>query len=242
MAARTVLDTLDLAALTRLGAAIRRDASGAPSTEAAGRATVRILHDELVDRYGEPAIVLARTYVTAARRELPADVDGWLSKGHGQVAPGTTCFTLLATIGQQPEWCDRRNSMDHRAIPLPSPEAVSRLPMVARLFAELGLPARHVTAGGTGPVSSNRSLDVFHVREAAGSTHIPDQHRFVEPHGVRSVIGYGGTLPGQRLFCVILFTRVPIPRQRAELFRYLSESTGDVLGRSAELPLFDPET
>jgi len=44
------------------------------------------------------------------------------------------------------------------------------------------------------------------------------------PFGIRSVIGFGGMLPSGNLFAVILFTKVPIPRETADLFRPLALS------------------
>ncbi|MGE5296319.1 MAG: hypothetical protein ACM3VT_15965, partial [Solirubrobacterales bacterium] len=67
-----------------------------------------------------------------------------------------------------------------------------------------------------------RTFNVFHVPEAVGSPDIPEQAEFVIPHGVRSVLGFGGMLPGRDLFAVILFSQVPIPRSTAELFRPLA--------------------
>ncbi len=40
--------------------------------------------------------------------------------------------------------------------------------------------------------------------------------------GVRSVLGFGGMLPLGDIFCVILFSKVAIPRETAELFRTLA--------------------
>lgn len=53
---------------------------------------------------------------------------------------------------------------------------------------------------------------------------MPAQEGFVLPYGVRSVLGFGGLLPGGDLFVVILFSRVPISREVADLFRPLALS------------------
>jgi hypothetical protein len=63
---------------------------------------------------------------------------------------------------------------------------------------------------------------VFYVSEATGSPYIPAQKEFVEPYGVRSVVGFGGLLPEGDLFAVILFARVLIPRDTAEMFKPLA--------------------
>jgi hypothetical protein len=58
-----------------------------------------------------------------------------------------------------------------------------------------------------------------------GSPYVPAQREFVIPYGVKSVVGFGGLLPTGDLFAVILFTRVDVPRESAELFKTLALST-----------------
>jgi hypothetical protein len=66
------------------------------------------------------------------------------------------------------------------------------------------------------------SFNVFYVPEARESPYIPDQEAFVRPVGVRSVLGFGGMLPRGDMFVVILFSKVAIPRETAEMFRTLA--------------------
>jgi hypothetical protein len=70
--------------------------------------------------------------------------------------------------------------------------------------------------------SAQHTFNVFHVADAAGSPHIPAQQEFVIPHGVRSVLGFGGLLPPGELFATILFTKARVPREVAERFRTLA--------------------
>ena len=53
-----------------------------------------------------------------------------------------------------------------------------------------------------------------------GSPYIPAQD-FVVAHGVKSAFGFGGLLPGGDLDIVVLFSKVPITRATAELFKTL---------------------
>jgi hypothetical protein len=39
---------------------------------------------------------------------------------------------------------------------------------------------------------------------------------------VKSVLGFGGLLPNGELFAAVLFCRVPVPRNVADLFRTLA--------------------
>ncbi len=68
------------------------------------------------------------------------------------------------------------------------------------------------------------TFNVFYVPQALGSPHIPAQHDFVVPYGVESVLGFGGMLPTGDLFAVVLFSRVPVPADTAELFASLALS------------------
>jgi hypothetical protein len=71
---------------------------------------------------------------------------------------------------------------------------------------------------------ASERFNVFHIEEAEGSPYIPAQDEFVKRYGVRSVVGVGGLLPDGELFAVILFSRVVVSRELAEMFRVLAES------------------
>jgi hypothetical protein len=191
--------------------------------DAAGR-VVRFLYDRLVSAE-ERACVLVRAYVTAPvglldenLRDFAVDV-----AGH-PLAPEVKALTLLATAGERPEWNSRHSSRGHRAIPLPEPEAVERAPMVAQLVRQLGLDVQLLLEPDPLVIMDlqQRTFNVFYVPEAVGSPYIPAQEDFVHPYGVRSVLGFGAVLPDGELFTVILFARVPIPRETAERFRPLA--------------------
>jgi hypothetical protein len=69
---------------------------------------------------------------------------------------------------------------------------------------------------------ANRSFNVFHVPEALGSPYVPAQRDFVERHGIRSVLGFGGMLPTGDIFAIILFSKVFIADATRELFKSLA--------------------
>ena len=62
----------------------------------------------------------------------------------------------------------------------------------------------------------------FHVADARGSQFVPAQSSFVVPFGVRSVLGFGGVIPGGSFFVVLMFSRAPISAEVAELFRTIA--------------------
>jgi hypothetical protein len=95
--------------------------------------------------------------------------------------------------------------------------------MVAALVAQLGIDVAGLVKPSPGLLmdSSEHRYNVFHVEVAAGSPFIPAQD-FVEQHGVRSVLGFGGLLPDGDLFAAILFSRCTIGRETAEAWKPLT--------------------
>jgi len=220
------LSRLTLSDMTRLGAELRRLEGQADSMEAVAHAIGHRLYEEFTDGATRgPSCALVRTFVTLPYEALSADQQhaaaGLLP---AEPTPGLKCLTLLATTGIEPAWNDRRKSTGHQAIPLPSERGVARLPMIAQLIRQLGLDIATVLAPSPDLVVdlTQHTFNVFHVPEAVGSPHIPAQEAFVKPYGIRSVVGFGGVLPPGELFATILFSRVPISRDAADLFKTLA--------------------
>ena len=96
--------------------------------------------------------------------------------------------------------------------------------MIARLIEQLGIPLGAVVQPAPELIVdlAQNSWNVFHVEQAEGSPYIPAQEEFVARYGIRSVIGFGGILPSGALFAVIIFTRVPVPSETAQLFKTLA--------------------
>ncbi len=66
--------------------------------------------------------------------------------------------------------------------------------------------------------------NVFYVPQAVGSPLVPHQDDFVIPCSIQSVLGFGGLLPSGNLFAIVLFSKVPLPRETANLFKTLALS------------------
>ena len=235
------------AELRQCDAALRDALGGERSMESAARTLCRSLYEELAGPAGERAGVLVRCYKTPPYGALPADLQRFAKRAFGAVAitppdPAMPCLTLLATVGDEPAWNDRRASRGHQAIPLPSPHVVERAPMIAQLVRELGFDLAHVAGPlGRGDAEpADRRYGVFHVEEAAGSPYIPAQAAFVDRHGVRSVLGFGGALGAGELFAAILFARVPVPVDTADRFRTLASEIGGLLA-AREARVFDDD-
>lgn len=213
------LNSLSLADMTRVSADLRA-ITGDSVNEVAGRA-VRYLHEVLEGRSAATrACALVRIYKTVRYGNLSPDLQTVASAIlGGPPSDDVRCFTLLATAGDEPAWNDIASSEGHRTIPLLSVDAVAQIPMLAALIQQLGFELSSVVEGTSLVMDeAERTYSVFHVADALGSEYIPAQRDFVVPYGIRSVVGFGGILPDKELFAAILFSKVPIARNVAELF------------------------
>lgn len=229
------LPRLTLSEMIECGATLRRLGRDAPSMEAASTEIVQWLYRNLHDGEGRPACPLVRLYKTHELGGLPEDLKAFVRDTAGEeLPPSTRCLTLLATAGDEVAWNDRSSSRGHRAIPLRSAEAIRQLPMILQLVRQLGFEESQVVAPDERLMLEATGTDfkVFYVPEALNSPHIPAQSEFVEPYGIRSVLGFGGLLPPAELYSLILFSREPIEKQTVELFKPLSLNV-----RMALLPL-----
>ncbi len=212
------LDAFSLNDMIRCGQDVR-SITDCESMEAVSQRLTQYLYGALVDADGRAACALVRCFKTSPSRHLPADL---LDTTAPDVSPAqnTPYLVLLGTSGDCDEWCDRRRSVGHRAIPLRSVEAVQRAPMIAQLIQQMGVEVSEVLSPSATFLlqSEGRAFNVFHVPAALGSRYVPGQ-AFVQQYGIASVLGFGGLLPTGDLFALILFSRVPITRSVAELFR-----------------------
>jgi hypothetical protein len=221
------LANFTLREMTELGVVLRRLGDRAHSMEEVANRVVHTLYECLVDPdTGERSCALVRFFKTHAYAELDdtlRDFARGMLRGR-MAAPGMKCLTLLATAGDRTEWNSRQVSVAHRAIPLASEEIVSKAPMISSLLRQLGVELGVLLNPTPGLLveSEPASFNVFYVPDARGSPYIPAQEDFVRPIGVESVLGFGGMLPMGDIFVVIIFSRVRIPRETAELFRTLA--------------------
>lgn len=216
-----------------LGVDLQGLVRAARGVDAAAASIVQYLYRNLATAHkGERACALVRFYTTTRFDGLDPQQAEFAREALGaSPEPTMKCLTLVASAGDDPAWNDPALSLGHRAIPLPSQASVERLPMVAQLFRELGLDVGAFLSRDPRlmvDIATN-SYNVFYVEEAAGSPHVPAQENFVEPYGIRSVVGFGGVLPTDELYSVIMFTRVHVPRQNAAMFRVVALSVKEAL-------------
>jgi serine phosphatase RsbU (regulator of sigma subunit) len=210
------------------------------SMEEAAGALVRFLRDAFRDPESDrPELVLARCFLTVPMEALPEDLRELARTGPSSRPPSDTrCLTLLGTDGDLAQWCDTRQSVSHRVLPLVSKEAVAAAPMVADLVEQLGLGVERLldVAQLEAAEMAEESLDVFFVPEASGSARVPAQD-FVGEHVVRSVLGFGGVLPGGDVFVVVLFSRTPVDADVAGMFRTVAMAAKLALLPAVNAPL-----
>ena len=118
----------------------------------------------------------------------------------------------LFTTRQLPE--DQRRLVLEAAAGV-EPDDVAAAPIVSALVAELGVPTE----------APATRFGVVHVPVAEGSARVPDQE-FVAAYGIASVVAFGGVLPDGDVYCVVMFSRAPIPAEAAEQFRSVAVSVG----------------
>lgn len=237
------LQSFTVGDMLRCGLAIRRVTKEATSMEDAATAIVGHLYEECADaRSGESTCALVRFYKTHPYGELDPGLQEFARKQLGREprSPAMKCLTLLASMGDRPEWRSRHRSKAHKAIPLASEQMVEQAPMIAQLIKQLGLDVRQVISADPElvPDAKGKTYNVFYVDEALGSPHIPAQDEFVSAYGVRSVIGFGGLLRSGDLFAVIMFTRVSVPPESADRFKSVALDVKSVMFRFQQAEVF----
>lgn len=138
------------------------------------------------------------------------------------ISPGTRCLMLLATMGDDPHWNVRQESRQHQVIPFIDQDFVQDNPMIARMIQQFGLPMGAVlNPEGVGKMAQGM-FNVFHMPTVLKSPYVPAQQEFVEKYRLKSVVGFGGMLPSNEWFAVILFSKVFVDKEIAHRFRLMS--------------------
>ena len=218
------IETFDVEDVRECGDVIRKLGDGVETMEAAAQRVVAYLYDELRDETGARACPLVRLYKTHPFGRLPSDLQAFAT-GVAREAPppDVRCLTLLGTAGDVPAWNDRHQSTGHQAIPLPSEQVVEQLPMILQLITQLGLDVTTVVRPDPGDVRelAQKTYEVFHVPDAMSSPYVPAKD-FVEAHAIASALGFGGMLYTGDFYAVVMFARVPISADAAQMLKILA--------------------
>ncbi|MEO8337013.1 MAG: hypothetical protein ABI664_18660 [bacterium] len=125
---------------------------------------------------------------------------------------------------------------------MPDRAALDRMSMMRELFRQFDVTpdGSSVNALSVEPGAA-RSFDVFHIEDARGNPHIPEQEAFVRPYGIRSVVGFGGPLRRGDLYAVLLFTKVRVERETAKQLRRLALDVTTRLFQFGDDAVFDSQ-
>ncbi|MGB7567686.1 MAG: hypothetical protein WBM07_07495, partial [Chitinivibrionales bacterium] len=163
---------------TKCTSTIRKIGINCQSMEEVSARIVAFFYNTFIDeKSAEKDFSLVRIFKTHVFGKL----DAKLRKFASDCFPGeslnatTKCLTLLATIGDDENWRDRRNSSGHKAIPLSSEDVVNKLPMIRNLIKQLGLDVKTVISPDPVIIRdlAEKTYNVFLVSHAPGSPYIP---------------------------------------------------------------------
>jgi hypothetical protein len=210
-----------------VGRELRALGQNATSMEEVARRVVNLFYDRFrVHETNQTYCTMVRCFKTHRFDLMPPDLQrlAEMKLDGAPISHELRCLTLLASRGDLPDWNDRHKSTAHQAIPLPTPDIVEQTPMIARLIRQLGMSVAQIVQPEHDLLVDleQQSFNVFHVEDAVGSKYVPAQSTFVKPYGVKSALGFGGMLPSGELFSIVMFSKVRITRETAQLFRTLA--------------------
>ncbi|MCA9925686.1 MAG: hypothetical protein KC421_25115, partial [Anaerolineales bacterium] len=219
------LTAFSLKDMTACGAALRQMGDGAASMEEAAQKMVRYLYDHLVDAERERAAALVRFFITKPYDELNDELQQHVKMLLGKPPhdPALKCQTLLATIGDNPEWHSRHNSRYYKVHPL-SKEIVDANPMFAQVSEIFGIVLEQAVQRDPDLVLNlaHEAYNILHVVDARDNQYVPDQADFVIPYGIKSVLVMFSLLPSGNIFTVVIFAKVAVSRELIDYFRPLT--------------------
>lgn len=215
--------------MTECSMALRKFGVSTNSMEETAGKVVHHLYNSFIDpETGKNAMALVRLFKSHNYHDLNQDLQVFTGSvlSLDEIPTNMKCLTLLATAGDAPEWNSISSSEGHKVIPLPSVKFVRKFPMVSNLVKQFGLELNSVVNPDPGCLQDleETTYNVFHVPQAKGSAYIPAQDDFVLPYNIKSVLGCGGILPSGNLFALIMFSKVTVSREIAELFKPLTLS------------------
>jgi hypothetical protein len=224
------LDRVSEAIIAELWSAVALRVREARSLEEGAQALATELHAQFTE-----SVVLARVFLTVRFDGLPADVRTFvesLARSAGKTAPlqgPMPVLSLVGTRGEEAGWNARRSSRGHQGIPLLSASFVGAIPMIARLFREIGVPLHWIDSHDAERIATavGHSAGLFFVPDAGSA--VDDHGRkiiaaqdFVASHGIRTVFGTGGAYARGQLLVIVVFCRDQVARATAERFLALA--------------------
>jgi hypothetical protein len=231
------LDEFKLTDMAACSADIRQLGLGSDSFEEAAEKIISYFYTHFCNEQGEPAVSLARVFKTVRFNGLDEDLRRYAQSNFENVSD-TRFLALMASKGELSNWNDRRLSKSHRLIPVSDREALrQKTPMIAALIDEydsVGEPAQSAHSSYSYILQPDQKrFNVFYVPDASSCTLIGD-HDFVKQFGIKSVLGFGGMLNSNSSFWIVMFCRVFVPKEMAQMFNPLCLSAKNALIHSAD--------
>jgi two-component system, NtrC family, sensor kinase len=222
------LSKFTLKDMVECGVKLRQMGSNARSMEEVSNNILKYLYENIGDgQTQEKSCVLIRLFKTHNFHDLEPHLQEFAKKRLTQenITDNLRCLTLLATVGKEEKWNNRYNSVNHQAIPLINKELIiNKMPMIAQLIEQFGLEINDVINSNPHLYieSLKNNFNAFYIPDVQDSKFIPAQKTFVIPFNIKSVLSFGGILPDNNLFILILFSKVKIPKTTAQMFSSLA--------------------
>ena len=225
------LDAFKLEDMILCGTDIRQIGFESRCVEESAEKVVRHLYGNLLDEEGRPALALVRLYKTMRYGELDSELRTVARQSFGsQHGP---FLTLMATTGVLDCWNDRRKSETHRLIPIDDEtQMMQHVPILAhlRLQLEMGSSWRPLDESLLKYVMEpeQKRFNVFFVPDI-NEYNSPERQSLIQGCGVRSMLAYGAMLSPGSYFGVVLYSRIALSKDSAEMFSPLALSTKNAI-------------
>ena len=191
------------------------------SFEQVAHMIVTELYQNFQTPQGDPSFALVRVFRASRYQELLPELQDLAS------VDANYYLTLMASMGIEENWCDRRSSKTRQIIPVNH----NMSPMFQGIFQALGL--NWDDAADDMPEAINDVnmpiVKYFYVPEASETNYITDQSRFVGPYGIRSVISLGSQFGSGAAYTIICFSREYINQANVRKFAQLTAYISTVL-------------
>lgn len=225
------LDAFKLEDMILCGADIRQIGLESRCVEEAAEKVVKHLYENLLDEEGKSALALVRLYKTMRFGELDSNLRTVARQSFG--SEQGSFLTLMATVGMMDSWNDRRKTERHQLIPSnDETQMMQHVPILAhlRLQLEMGSSWRPLDESLLKYVMEpeQKRFNVFFVPNINDYSS-PEREALIESCGVRSMLAYGAMLSPGSFFGVVLYSRIVLPKNSAEMFSPLALSTKNAI-------------
>ena len=182
----------------------------AKSLEEMAQYCVHEVFGEFQDDDGTPAFALLRIFRVGQSDELPSDLSTKVDDSNNN------WLTLMATVGLEAEWCDRRTSKNHQIRSIDEPLT----PLMQAVFDQIGM---QINGSGIGismfsPQQHSEHRGFFYEADAANSPYFESEDNFINRYGIKSVVAVGSPFQSGAAGIMVGFSQVHIPLDQACYF------------------------